>query len=491
MNALRYDEEIEQLATEYFNEGRETFFANNLRQAVLLVQNALHLYKEAGNYEQYTVALNLMGVIYGAMGNEAIAIDYFLEGLEYAAEYCLLNYKCLFYTNIGSRYQELHEHEKAIGYFLKSAEILETPECRKEERHNSWSLLTYLNLMSSYTELEQYELSGEFLKKAEVYLKDEAEATYKYTFLIQKCRLYWFLNQKAYVYEQLDVLMESGMKDVNTSDYVQDMKMLCELLEQMCEYDKWEQIIRSFEGQARKQDSVYVQLAQTEMWMRYYKATGNIKEYVHLCVVHQKLYEKQKEITDRERALAIDLKIKLKEKENERKRAELKSSMDALTGLGNRYLLEKDAYELIERAVKKKQRITIGVIDIDSFKQHNDTYGHIQGDKCLKEVADVLKKVVEGTGKAYRFGGDEFVLLFESGEKDKIELFAKCIQEEIHKKKIANINSGLLPELTVSQGYSCFIPKEGEDRERLMEHADRALYEVKNHGKNSFLIRIE
>lgn len=227
------------------------------------------------------------------------------------------------------------------------------------------------------------------------------------------------------------------------------------------------------------------------MWMRYYKATGNITEYIHLCVVHQKLYEKQKEITDRERALAIDLKIKLKEKENERKRAELKSSMDALTGLGNRYLLEKDAYELIEHAVRKNQRIAIGVIDVDSFKQHNDTYGHIQGDKCLREVAEVLKRVVDGTGKVYRFGGDEFVLLFESGEKDKIELLAKCIQEEIHKKKIANINSGLLPELTVSQGYSCFIPKEGEDRERLMEHADRALYEVKNHGKNSFLIQLE
>lgn len=62
-------------------------------------------------------------------------------------------------------------------------------------------------------------------------------------------------------------------------------------------------------------------------------------------------------------------------------------------------MLEKDAVDVIEHAIKTGEKIAVGVIDIDCFKQHNDTYGHIQGDRCLQHVADVLKNAVENVGK--------------------------------------------------------------------------------------------
>ena len=76
--------------------------------------------------------------------------------------------------------------------------------------------------------------------------------------------------------------------------------------------------------------------------------------------------------------------------------------------------------DVIEHAIKTGEKIAVGVIDIDCFKQHNDKYGHIQGDRCLQHVADVLKNAVEKRGKAYRFGGDEFVLLIQNGEENTI-----------------------------------------------------------------------
>lgn len=481
-------EEMEQLAVEYLEEGKQAFWENRLEPAALLVQNALHLLNKVGNLELYAVALNLMGVIYAATGNETMAIDNYLEGLEYAMDNHFYHITPLFYNNIGSRYQELNEHEKAIVYFLKSAKELDNSDCRKnEERHISWSLITYLNLMFSYQELGQYEMAEKYLKIAEPFLGKETRDMHKYTFLILKCRLYWSTGRKEYVYAHLEELLECGTKNENTSDYVQDMKNACGLLMKMGEYEHWKEMILDFEKYAKERNTVYFQLIQTEMWMEYYSKIGEMSKYIRLCVEHAELYQKQKEITDKERVSAIDIKIELREKEAERKRAEIKSTIDALTGLGNRYLMEQDARRLVEEAEKENGSITVGVLDIDCFKQHNDTYGHIRGDVCLKAVADILKKAVKEKGSAYRFGGDEFVILLKTGEKQWVERIAASIKNMLHDEKMENIYSSAGKEVTISQGYACFRPKQG-DENSLIEHADKALYQVKKSGRNAYYI---
>ena len=92
--------ETEELASGYMNEGIQTFHNNQLEQAAVLVQKSVHLFKETDNKKMYAKSLNMMGVIYGAIGNEGAAIDYYLEGLE-----CAINHHCdsnlpLFYNNI-------------------------------------------------------------------------------------------------------------------------------------------------------------------------------------------------------------------------------------------------------------------------------------------------------------------------------------------------------------------------------------------------------
>ena len=158
--------------------------------------------------------------------------------------------------------------------------------------------------------------------------------------------------------------------------------------------------------------------------MDYYQTVGNEERYVELCVAHADLYKRQKAIDAKDRATAIDIKVQLREKEAERKRVETMSVTDALTGLGNRYSLEREAVHIIRDA--GGERITVGVLDIDCFKQLNDTYGHIQGDRCPKVVADILKEAVMDCGHVYRFGGDEFVMLFPAGMENRIEEIAEA-----------------------------------------------------------------
>lgn len=480
-------EKKEQLAYEYYEEGRAVFFENRLSQAVLLVQNALHLFKEVGNLKQYTASLNMMGVIYAAIGNEGTAMDCYLEGLQIATENRYATILPLFYNNIGSRYQDLKEHEKAITYFKKAVKALDDEECKTEEHYGVWCVVTYLNLAKSYGKLGNYGFAWNNVNLSENFLQGDALVTHEYTFLIFKCLLCWDMKQEQFVYDNVDKLMNS-VKNMNASDYIQNMTDLCELLEKMGEYDKWKSILLCVTEYAKQQDSVYFELIRTEMWMKYYQSIHDTKKYVELCVEHAELYMKQKEVTYKERVTAIDIKIELSAKEIERKNAELLSSIDPLTGLGNRYLLEKNIEVVLKQAKDKQEYITVGVLDIDCFKQHNDTYGHIQGDKCLKAVASVIENVIKGMGKAYRFGGDEFVLILKNRTRIQVTEIAELIKTKIDECKMENINSTAGNKITISQGYAFFSVDGSENIDKLIEYADKALYQVKEHGRNGYYI---
>ena len=206
---------------------------------------------------------------------------------------------------------------------------------------------------------------------------------------------------------------------------------------------------------------------------------------------HARVYKEYKKQEREERVAAIDIKIKLQEKEMERRDAERKSNMDELTRLGNRYLLKRDIYDAVEKAAGQGAQLAIGILDIDCFKQHNDTYGHLHGDECLKMVAEILDTIMKDRGKAYRFGGDEFVLLFNCGNEKEVEQTAEHIKERLAGMAIENKNSTVEPVITLSQGYSCFMPYKEEKYSAVLERADRVLYQVKKNGKNGYQVKQE
>ena len=306
------------LADEYYEEGRQTFLDNRLEEAIQLIQNAIYLYKQSEVYEKYVEALNLMGVIYVTMGNELLAMDYYLDGLECAMEHDCHNIIMVFYNNIGSSYQKLGEHEKAIRYFEKSAKALEKPECMKEVYYDVRCLVTYINLAAEYSYLEDYDLAEKYIGLAEQYMEGEKAEIYRYTFLIMKCRLWWMTGKHEAVYEHMDELLESGIKDTNTSDYVQNMKDLCYLFREMKEYDGWKRILLDFEKYAKEQNSVFYSLIQTEFWIEYYRTIGEEEKYIKLCTEYVELHQEQEKIFNKERAATVDAKILLREKEAEK-----------------------------------------------------------------------------------------------------------------------------------------------------------------------------
>ncbi len=150
---------------------------------------------------------------------------------------------------------------------------------------------------------------------------------------------------------------------------------------------------------------------------------------------------------------------------------------DNLTGLYNRYYLKDYLLHVIEKAKRENRKIYVVFLDLDNFKHINDFYGHSKGDEVLKEVSKVIKQHFRSYDIVSRYGGDEFVVLFEFeySPEQQLENLKKYIEE-----KFKNY------ELSVSYGTALFpndikethLPKE-EIIEELITIADKRMYEQK------------
>ena len=152
---------------------------------------------------------------------------------------------------------------------------------------------------------------------------------------------------------------------------------------------------------------------------------------------------------------------------------------DSLTGLRNR----QGVPEQVNARLRVDCEGTFFIMDMDNFKSVNDTYGHMEGDHVLVRFAKGLKKAVDAVDIVARLGGDEFVI-FSPGHFDKYEVKAKA-QRIIRQIERELVVPGRLMRVTVSMGIAC-APHDGVTYEALYENADRALYSVKNEGKNGY-----
>lgn len=169
---------------------------------------------------------------------------------------------------------------------------------------------------------------------------------------------------------------------------------------------------------------------------------------------------------------------------NLRLRENLRNSsiVDVLTGLYNRRYLDETFHREIARSQRSKESIGIIMLDVDHFKNFNDTYGHEAGDHVLHEVGLSLKQACRASDLACRYGGEEFVLLLLNADlKSTIERTA-MIREELKKKHLM-YGGQSLPAVNVSMGVSMY-PHHGSKPEELIRCADEALYKAKHDGRD-------
>jgi diguanylate cyclase (GGDEF)-like protein len=167
-------------------------------------------------------------------------------------------------------------------------------------------------------------------------------------------------------------------------------------------------------------------------------------------------------------------------KETERK-AQYLAVHDMLTGLPNRNYMQREFASMLEKAERDSRHVGFLFIDLDNFKNINDSLGHAVGDKLLIEVADRLRSNTRDEDVVTRLGGDEFIVfLHDASDKDHIQFTAQRIQDVLRTAIVIGEHE---LQITPSIGISLF-PEDGRDMDTLMKHADLAMYQAKDSGRN-------
>ena len=161
------------------------------------------------------------------------------------------------------------------------------------------------------------------------------------------------------------------------------------------------------------------------------------------------------------------------------------SFMDGLTRIPNRRYFDEYVMEQWEACKNDKRNFSMLLLDIDYFKVYNDTYGHLEGDECLKLVAKTLVQCLKSDSNlVFRYGGEEFIIVLPGVSAKENLSTAEKIRSSIEALKIPNINSKVNPYVTISIGAYTTVPTDNYTPLDSIEKVDQLLYEAKSQGRN-------
>ncbi len=167
------------------------------------------------------------------------------------------------------------------------------------------------------------------------------------------------------------------------------------------------------------------------------------------------------------------------------KELEALSFKDGLTNIANRRRFDASFELEWDSASRLRQPLSVLLFDIDYFKQYNDLYGHIRGDRCLVDIAQTLSLALDGPRDLVaRFGGEEFIVLLPGADATVAQKVAERCQRLIHKQAIPHADSPHGQCVTVSVGVGTVVPDASRHPSSFIEAVDQQLYAAKKNGKN-------
>jgi diguanylate cyclase (GGDEF)-like protein len=213
-------------------------------------------------------------------------------------------------------------------------------------------------------------------------------------------------------------------------------------------------------------------------------------EESHLLLIHQTVLW---EMVDASHEFAKNLLIVLSERVRshnrviadsfgEMKKFEKHATTDALTGLANRHTLQETFPTEIQRCVEKEKPVAMMMIDVDNFKQFNDMFGHIAGDRALSAVSKILRSQFRPADILVRYGGDEFAVLLPGASKEQAMVVGERVRMAVSGNTGDGSDSLIQIPVKISMGVAELKPSGSLDT--LTRDADAALYRAKRAGRD-------
>ena len=397
-------------------------------------------------------------------------------------------------VNCGALNIEAGRYREAMEYFEKAMEyIVSIPD---DLAYHTKMISLYENMINCKVLENDFTGIDAMLSEVEKEHLPYADAIDRLGILISKT----FYMHRSGQYDKRDECInkiDSGIRpDMLFLDLLEDFFVYLNVLFESDKNDEFWHLVELMEPMLTNMKVTGMQVRLLSLKIRYYRKNHMNAEYLQSAGLYYELSERQAAESKSVIKEVIGLRNNFekvnrakKEMEKENKRLLAQSETDPLTGMANRRKLNIQADDMFMNAFEAGHNFAIEILDVDYFKEYNDNYGHQAGDKCLIEIAECIREVAMAHGGfCSRYGGDEFVIIYEAVSKEEAESYAAQLSQKVLDLNIAHRYSKAMPVVTISQGMFCDVPHKENRVWDFLHIADEVLYSVKSEKRNSYSV---
>ena len=474
---LKVEHTTDELAEAAFFRGQVSFHRGRYYDTVDALTKSIGMEKTKDYLYLETAARNLLGILFSFVGYESVALQNYLTAAEAAKKNHDVQSQGLVQLNIGILYQSLSDYQKAMDYFKRGYEFAVGDFSKPDFK---LLLLCLIQRARLYCQMGRY--------RDAFCMKNDIESYYHMVmegeFLLSKWILDIVLEEYFGTPDGQDTLIldvqSSLSRDENYLEQIDSYLELCSYLIEKNKRDQSRKMLDILREKLCATEFQYLRMRLEELEVCYQQKYGDRDQYLHTCLHYmemQKEYEQTLKVFKRQNLVNIE---SLQEIEKQRMEFEIQSRRDLATGL-----FHKEAFQFeVELYLSERKRDIMDallMIDIDDFKQVNDTFGHLVGDEVIAKLASLMKQQFQNTSICGRFGGDEFII-FICGIGDMCE-----VEKEIEqfREMFSELGFGKEKQIhnTVSIGVS-YNSDINASYNTMLSCADEALLKVKEYGKN-------
>lgn len=440
---------------------------------------------ETGNYEDLLVRIyNYYGMFYNSINDEVNALDYFLKSLDISERQKNFMQMASAYNNIATCFDVKHDYKEAVLYYKKSFEVLSDTD--PGLRYSKAVILT--NLCGCAYKLNQTEEMERILSSIQIICQGEDKEKYILDMLHLFCitMKQHLLKEYTDFYRTLDELLGLQEHVENRRLIYQIFTTICDLLLQMGDQPYTKRILEVL-SDINQKNNIKAKKELQKLIVRYCqlfepveRQLAALQEYYNIITSIEDMGQESYSAGLMAKLELYNSKVKQGNLKKEKEHLEQLMNMDDLCGIRNRRCLNRDLADNRTAA----GTVGIAMLDIDFFKEYNDTYGHHKGDLALMAVGKTLKAITSDNIYTYRYGGDEFTIIFRNQTEDNVRQIIERVQAGILEMGIPHIGSKTNDRLTLSCGYS-YTDQVDKDMQELLNEADLNLYQSKKRRRLS------
>lgn len=439
---------------------------------------------EKNNYEDLLIRIyHYYGIMYLNYSDYQSSVDYYFKALTLAKKANHTAFTAAIYNNIANIFENASDLEEAHVYYKKSLETLQRHE---NDLSYTSEAITLTNLCNIAYQCNKHEELITYFKKFKEIPECEFNENMIFLYHFNKFLYLTSIHQDNDALNEVDKLMELQCKMEDRLTVYQLFVYVGDILIEMNEKARAQHVLDIIQHSDLANEAMNT-LKIIEMKIRFceqfnldHELNKAYKEYYLANLASVNIIKKNS-------SDGLKAKISLHQSNDERiqmqhqnKQLEQMMNIDELTNLLNRRFF--DHYLLRQCSEYQDHPLGLAMIDIDCFKEYNDYYGHIEGDKILYEVGDTLNKFKHDNFHICRFGGDEFACIFEYCDSKAIEEYLSQVYDDLKNKKLKHCKSYVSPYVTISTGF--IMCSECPDIEFLIRSADEELYNAKRRGRN-------